>query len=72
VSPQTAGAVTSSIYLVVPSIDSIHASALHAGAEVLQALRSESYGGRSFIVRDPEGQIGSIGEYNPWLPHTEA
>jgi uncharacterized glyoxalase superfamily protein PhnB len=70
--PQTAGAVTSSIYLVVPDCGPVHASAVQAGAEFLQELRTESYGGRSFIVRDPEGQIWSLGEYNPWAEPAEA
>jgi hypothetical protein len=27
---------------------------------------SKDYGGKAFIVRDPEGHIWSIGEYIPW------
>jgi uncharacterized glyoxalase superfamily protein PhnB len=50
----------------VQDCDAIEAKAKSAGAEFLQELETKSYGGRSFIVRDPEGQIWSLGEYDPW------
>ncbi len=64
--PNTAGAVTGSVYLAVPDCDQPYASAVAIGAELLQDMETQSYGGRSFIVRDPEGFIWSVGEYNPW------
>ncbi len=66
VQPQAVGAVTASVYLIVPDCEPVYASAKAAGAEILQELEAKDYGGRSFIVRDPEGQIWSVGEYNPW------
>jgi uncharacterized glyoxalase superfamily protein PhnB len=66
VQPATAGGLTASVYLIVPDCDPVYASAQAAGAEILQALEAKSYGGRSFIVRDPEGQIWSLGEYDPF------
>ena len=67
VQPHAAGAVTSSLYLIVPDCNPVHAAAKAAGAEFLQELETKSYGGQAFTVRDPEGQIWSVGEYNPWV-----
>lgn len=64
--PKAAGAVTGSVYLIVPDCGPAYASAKAAGAEILQELEAKGYGGNAFIVRDPEGFIWSIGEYNPW------
>jgi uncharacterized glyoxalase superfamily protein PhnB len=64
--PHAVGVVTASVYLIVQDCDAIEAKAKSAGAEFLQELETKSYGGRSFIVRDPEGQIWSLGEYDPW------
>ncbi len=60
------GRVTSSTYLVVPDCDPVWKSAQEAGAEILAELRTMSYGGRSFAIRDPEGYQWSVGEYSPW------
>ena len=64
--PEAAGAVTGSVYLIVPDCGPVYASATAAAAEILQELEAKPYGGNAFIVRDPEGYIWSIGEYNPW------
>jgi uncharacterized glyoxalase superfamily protein PhnB len=66
VQPEAVGGVTGSVYLIVPDCEPVFASAKAAGAEILQELQSKDYGGKAFIIRDPEGQIWSIGEYNPW------
>jgi uncharacterized glyoxalase superfamily protein PhnB len=66
VQPSATGGVTASIYLIVPDCDPVYASAKAAGAEILQELETKEYGGKAFTVRDPEGQIWSVGEYNPW------
>jgi uncharacterized glyoxalase superfamily protein PhnB len=66
VQPEAVGGVTASVYLIVPDCDPVYATAKAAGAEVLQELQAKDYGGKAFIVRDPEGHIWSIGEYNPW------
>jgi uncharacterized glyoxalase superfamily protein PhnB len=70
VQPHSVGAVTSSVYLIVPDCGPVYASAKAAGAEFLQEMETKSYGGSSFIVRDPEGQIWSLGEYDPWSKET--
>ena len=66
VQPHATGAVTASVYVIVPDCQPVYASAKAAGAEFLQDMELKSYGGKSFIVRDPEGQIWSLGEYDPW------
>jgi uncharacterized glyoxalase superfamily protein PhnB len=70
--PHSVSAVTASVYLVVPDCGPVYASAKAVGAEILQEMETKSYGGSSFIVRDPEGQIWSLGEYNPWSKETKA
>jgi uncharacterized glyoxalase superfamily protein PhnB len=66
VKPAAVGGVTSSVYLIVPDCEPVYAAAKAAGAEILQELQAKDYGGKAFIVRDPEGHIWSVGEYNPW------
>jgi uncharacterized glyoxalase superfamily protein PhnB len=66
VQPSAVGGVTASVYLVVPACEPVYAAAKAARAEILQELQAKDYGGTAFIVRDPEGQIWSIGEYDPW------
>ena len=33
---------------------------------MLLDLREMDYGGKAFTVRDPEGHIWAVGEYDPW------
>jgi uncharacterized glyoxalase superfamily protein PhnB len=72
VQPKAAGGVTGSVYLIVPECAPVYASAKAAGAEILQELETKEYGGAAFIVRDPEGFIWSVGEYNPWATDATA
>ena len=58
--------VTSPLYLLVEECEPVWASAQAAGAEVLMALQEMPFGGKAFTVRDPEGHIWSVGEYDPW------
>lgn len=58
--------VTSPTYVVVPSCDPVWEGVLAKGVEVMQPLRTMDYGGQSFTVRDPEGYVWSVGEYDPW------
>jgi uncharacterized glyoxalase superfamily protein PhnB len=71
VQPSAAGGVTSSVYLIVPDCEPVYASAKAAGAEILHELEVKEYGGAGFTVRDPEGQIWSVGEYNPWAQESK-
>ena len=58
--------VTGSTYLIVPDCTPVWQKALAAKAVVLMDLRTMDYGGQSFTVRDPEGHVWSVGEYDPW------
>lgn len=65
--PERAGGkCTQTIYVIVDDVDAHHARAAAAGAETIIAPRGESYGGRSYSVRDPEGHAWSFGSYDPW------
>ena len=60
------GRVTSPLYLIVEDCEPAYAKAKEAGAEVVMALKTMDYGGKAFAVRDPEGYLWSVGEYDPW------
>ena len=52
-----------SAYVVTAEPDAVHERAIAAGAEIFQPLTDESYGNRSFSVKDPEGNVWSFGSY---------
>jgi uncharacterized glyoxalase superfamily protein PhnB len=60
------GRVTSPLYLVVADCAPVWERAKAAGAEVVMELKEMEYGGKAFSVRDPEGYLWSVGEYDPW------
>ncbi|WP_263413927.1 VOC family protein [Terriglobus aquaticus] len=64
--PAEVGGVTSSAYLIVDDCDPVYAAAQSTSAEILMTLRTMDYGGKAFAVRDPEGHIWSVGEYDPF------
>jgi uncharacterized glyoxalase superfamily protein PhnB len=64
--PGDAGGVTASLYTIVSDPDAHHARVAAAGFEIVMPLRDESYGGREYSVRDPEGQLWTFGTYDPW------
>jgi len=60
------GRETQTTYLIVADADAVYARAKANGAEILLEIKSESYGGRGFSCRDPQGHVWSLGTYNPW------
>jgi uncharacterized glyoxalase superfamily protein PhnB len=52
-----------SAYCVTDDPDAIYARAVAAGLTVLREIRDEDYGGRGFVVCDPEGNEWSFGSY---------
>ena len=58
--------VTQSAYLVVNDADLVYGRVLEAGGRIELDIKDEDYGGRGFTCRDPEGQVWSIGTYDPW------
>ena len=57
---------TQTVYVIVDDVDAHHARAAAAGAEIVIAPKDESYGGRNYAARDPEGHLWSFGSYDPW------
>lgn len=56
------------VYLALDSADEVdahHDRAVAAGAQVVQELVDQPYGSREYAVRDPEGNIWSVGSYRP-------
>lgn len=60
------GRVTAPIYLVVKDCVPVWERVRAEGAEVMQELKEMDYGGKAFTVKDPEGYLWSVGEYDPW------
>lgn len=58
--------VSAVMYLVVKDCAEAWERAKAEGAEVVMELKEMDYGGRAFTVRDPEGYMWSVGEYDPW------
>jgi uncharacterized glyoxalase superfamily protein PhnB len=54
-----------SIYLVAEDVDARHDRAAAAGAELVMGLTDQDYGSREFAVRDPEGNVWTVGTYQP-------
>lgn len=54
---------TAAAYLVSDDVDAVHARALAVGAQVVQEPHDTDYGSREFAVRDPEGNLWSVGDY---------
>jgi uncharacterized glyoxalase superfamily protein PhnB len=65
VSPRSLAGVNSATSLYVEDPDSHFARATTAGAVVVRELKDEEYGGRGYMVRDPEGNQWYFGSYRP-------
>jgi uncharacterized glyoxalase superfamily protein PhnB len=60
------GAETRDVYLLVPDADEVYARAKRSDAQIVLEIRDQSYGGRGFACRDPEGHLWTVGTYDPW------
>jgi len=65
-SARALGGSSQGVAIFVEDVDARWQRALAAGAEVVQPIEDTNYGARSFTVRDPEGNLWSLGNY---LPH---
>ena len=64
--PREIGGVgTQSAYVIVDDVDAHYARAKAAGAEIIKEVEDQSYGGRLYSCRDPEGHLWSFGSYDP-------
>jgi uncharacterized glyoxalase superfamily protein PhnB len=52
--------------VIVPDADAVYARVKAAGAEIVQDIKTEDYGGRGFGCRDLEGHLWYVGTYDPW------
>ena len=65
--PREVGGVgTQSACVIVRDADAHYARAVAAGAEIVMDIEDQSYGGRSYSCRDPEGHVWNFGSYDPW------
>lgn len=64
--PGPVGGNTQGIYLVLEDVDAAYGRVQRAGGEILIPIKDEEYGGRGFTCRDPQGQLWSVGSYDPW------
>jgi uncharacterized glyoxalase superfamily protein PhnB len=65
--PSEVGGVTVCIYVIVSDADAHHARAKAEGADIItEPHDNEGYPGRSYGVRDPEGNSWDFGTYDPW------
>jgi len=60
------GRTTQSPCVVVADVDAHYARAKAAGAEIVQDIADQPYGGRGYSCRDPEGHLWWFGSYDPW------
>lgn len=61
----TGPAVTYLVESDSSAIDAGHRRAIEESADVVMAPSEQDYGSREFAVRDPEGNVWSIGTYDP-------
>lgn len=65
--PVEAGGVTACVCVVIDDVDTHHARAAAAGADIVTAPHDNpGYPGRSYNVRDLEGNNWDFGTYDPW------
>ena len=63
------GRHTQACCVIVDDADSHYAQAKASGAEILDDITDQDYGGRGYSCRDIEGHVWWFGSYNPWAAH---
>jgi uncharacterized glyoxalase superfamily protein PhnB len=54
---------TTSVYLVSDQVDTIYQRVQAAGAGIARELEDTDYGSHTFTLRDPEGNLWTVGTY---------
>ncbi len=65
VSPKHLGGAAHTLSVFVSNPDAHHTVAVTAGAQIVRPLRTEEYGARGYMARDPEGHLWYFGNYRP-------
>lgn len=68
ITPDEAGGVTQSAYIVVKDADALFERVTASGAEIIIPLHDQPYGSREFSCRDFEGHLWNFGTYDPFAP----
>jgi uncharacterized glyoxalase superfamily protein PhnB len=63
---EAGGRVTATLFVRVEDPDAHYAQAVAAGAVVLREIADQSFGGRAYVCRDPEGHVWQFGSFDPW------
>lgn len=63
---ERAGKPTTGLYVIVGDVSAHAAQAEAAGAKILMAVTTQDYGGTDYTCADPEGNVWSFGDYDPW------
>ena len=63
---EVGGFNTQAPYVIVDDCKAHYERARAAGAEIVLALEDKDYGGSGYTCRDPEGNVWSFGDYDPW------
>jgi uncharacterized glyoxalase superfamily protein PhnB len=63
---QAAGKPTQSAYVIVDDVAAHAARAEAAGAVILMPPTLQDYGATDYTCSDPEGNVWSFGDYDPW------
>jgi len=64
-SPRSLPGVNQALSVQVDDPDAHHARAVAAGAEILEEVKDQEYGSRSYMVKDLEGHHWCFGTYRP-------
>lgn len=49
----------------VEDVDASYEQVIDAGGHIVAEIEETDYGARSFMIKDPEGNVWSIGDYRP-------
>ena len=61
-----AGGNTQIPYVVIEDVEGHATRARAAGADIFMEPTAQDYGGSNYSARDPEGNVWSFGNYDPW------
>lgn len=65
VSPNALAGTAQALSVFVADPDAHHQVAVAHGARIVRDLRTEEYGARGYMARDPEGHLWYFGNYRP-------